>query len=713
MRATAPASVPAYPYWAAERLQALPTRWREQMAGEWRRKALESKHGHGSADAWLVRRLEELEAGNRAGITPGMGDSDLCKLADQEARDYADNLAHLEGQYRQAWAHMPPEMFLRCLHHLQAGRMRHMMAARGLGDLWPDGPDMTTAGRLQRLKDPTFWRRVFRKVHARTVEQCAIALGLVHADADCYVSKESQRVHAQRQAANAAMLAKTVAVSERGDEMTLAAIAEKSVSNPTIRRGELMTRVSGFEFVADGLGHVKRWAVLTCPSRMHKWTQLDSGKVVQNKRYDGTKPRDAQRYLAQQWRRLCAHWEREGLRVYGFRTTEPHHDGCPHWNVLCFFAPMTERVVLKRTTKEPREAVGVFDAGLRRYFLENEPESTPRMQEAAEKVRIKIKAIDNESGSAAAYIAKYISKGIDGKGLEVDLLDNPIESSTAAVVAWARVWGIRQFQQIGGPPVTVWRELRRLHPDNLGDEASTADKLRQAVAAVNLQLIEPGEKKAVAWARYVQAQGGPTCKRAARAVRLFKQDRGELNRYGEPMAARVVGVLAAGRVAAPVPAHMAAMGLMRSGFSRAALTAIESERCKWVTVTASHVDDALEAHCERLAADLAALKEQDAKSMAQRIERQRQQAQALRALEGELTPEEMRERAALAPWTRVNNCTPTPTLDSVDRRFLNTSPATMGPLKRRRQKLGRLFNWTKQAGGPTERANDGQQVQAA
>lgn len=709
MSTTAPASVPAYPYWAAERLQALPTRWREQMAGEWRRKALESKHGHGSADAWLVRRLEELEAGNRAGITPGMGDSDLCKLADQEARDYADNLAHLEGQYRQAWAHMPPEMFLRCLHHLQAGRMRHMMAARGLGDLWPDGPDMTTAGRLQRLKDPTFWRRVFRKVHARTVEQCAIALGLVHADADCYVSKESQRVHAQRQAANAAMLAKTVAVSERGDEMTLAAIAEKSVSNPTIRRGELMTRVSGFEFVADGLGHVKRWAVLTCPSRMHKWAKLATGKVVENKRYDGTKPRDAQRYLAQQWRRLCAHWEREGLRVYGFRTTEPHHDGCPHWNVLCFFAPMTERVVLKRTTKEPREAVAVFDAGLRRYFLDNDSAN----ERGAAEHRVKIEAISDDKGSAAAYIAKYISKGIDGKGMEFDLYGNPIIEASAAVVAWARVWGIRQFQQIGGPPVTVWRELRRLHPENLGDEASTADKLRQAVQAVNLQLIEPGEKKAVAWARYVQAQGGPTCKRAARAVRLFKQDRGELNRYGEPMAARVVGVLASGRVAAPVPAHMAARGLMKSGFTRAALTAIESERCKWVTVTASHVDDALEAHCERLAADLAALKEQDAKSMAQRIERQRQQAQALRALEGELTPEEMRERAALAPWTRVNNCTATPTLDRLDRRHIHTSPATLGPVKLKRQKLGRLFNWAGQAGGPNQGQKNGNEVSAA
>lgn len=683
-------AVPMTPHWAKPRLFSLPVRWADKMAAEWGGKVRDlAARGrtHGAADMWLSRRLDELEKGRRAGVTPNMGDSDLCHLADQEARDHADHQATLEGRYRVTWAHMPAEYLARCILHKQVMTARWLMASRGVGDLWPNGPDMTDRGRLARLRDPVFWRRVFRKAHARTVESCAIRLGLVNGRMDPYISRESLDIATKRQAANAAMLKHTMAVSERGDEMTLFAVAEKSVSNPTIRRGELMTRVSGFELCADQMGHVKRWAVLTCPSRMHKWGHTKNGHPVENKKYDGTQPREAQNYLAKQWRRLCAHWEREGLRVYGFRTTEPHQDGTPHWNVLCFFAPMTERVDLKKLCKLPTDATAVFDAGLLRYFLENDNPN----EAGARAHRVKIEAIDASKGSAAAYIAKYIAKGVDGFGLDVDLFGNNIERTSRAVVAWSRVWGIRQFQQIGGPPVTAWRELRRINPDNLGSAGDTADTVRQAVAAVNLKLTEPDEKRAVAWMRYTQIQGGPTCKRAAWRVRMLMQEREQANRYGEAAQPRIVGIVGAGRVPMAAPAHLAARGPVGGGFYRQALTAIQSERTEWVVISKGHTDDAIEAHCERLQGLIHAMDAQAASNMALRIEKLQQDRRDLERL-----------REALPPWTRVNNCTATPTLDTLDRSQLDVSRGQFAPLKRLRRKLDRRYNWNSGAGGPFE-----------
>ncbi|WP_404394688.1 hypothetical protein [Pseudoalteromonas phenolica] len=113
--------------------------------------------------------------------------------------------------------------------------------------------------------------------------------------------------------------------------------------------------------------------------------------------------------------------------------------------------------------------------------------------------------IDKRKGSAASYIAKYISKNIDGYKL-LDHLDDEtgegftkfdengkvIKNNINPVLAWASTWRIRQFQFLGSPSVTVYRELRRIRTQTNNEHI---EPIRQAADEAR-------------WKDYVKLQGG-------------------------------------------------------------------------------------------------------------------------------------------------------------------------------------------------------------
>lgn len=392
-------------------------------------------------------------------------------------------------------------------------------------------------GVLGRLKDDMWWRRALRKGSGRAVESLGRELGLVHKGAGIYSSDETLHRRTGQKRRNRMMLEEVLAFNEEGQEYTLAELADLSVSNPVIRRGELMVRIAGFEKVADDLAHVGEFITLTNPSRYHAY-KIDrrTKRSYPNKKFDATTtPREAQAFSSKVWARIRAELGRHGIKLYGFRVAEPNHCGCPHWHMLVFMPPWARRRV--RVTFE-RYALGIHPVSRSQIetkvprgsgvcWLENDGG-----ERGAKQHRVTFKAIDKSKGTAAGYIAKYIAKNIDGHALDADLYGGDPNEAAARVDAWAACWGIRQFQQLGGPPVTVWRELRRMDWEESG-------ALEAARAAA-----DRGD-----WSAFVVAMGGPLVKRADLPVRPaylqeIDNDTGELpmNKYGEERAGAIVGL---------------------------------------------------------------------------------------------------------------------------------------------------------------------------
>jgi len=372
---------------------------------------------------------------------------------------------------------------------------------------------------VRRMVAARWWTGQLRKAHARALESAAIELGIVNRTKDCYVSNESLAARQAQNERNAAMLDATIARNvETEQEFTLAELAAKGPANRAIKRAELMTRINGFERIAIAHGHAGLFLTITCPSKMHRFATLANGGVRKNHKHDGTKPNDAQKYLSGVWARIRAALARQQSGVYGFRIAEPQHDGTPHWHLLLFYPPADDTKIR---------------ATIRRYALQMDGDEA-----GAQEKRCDFKTMDPAIGTAAAYIAKYVAKNIDGHKLDKDLLGNDALETSARVEAWATRWRIRQFQQVGGPPVTVWRELRRVE----SVPADAPAHVRKAHNAVNkVAMLEGRENASVAWDHYVDAQGGVFCGRNYR-VRLATVASDVRTAYGEEAAPRPVGV---------------------------------------------------------------------------------------------------------------------------------------------------------------------------
>lgn len=465
-----------------------------------RLKANSNRETHRSEEGITAARKRRTVAP----IDPYCSDMDLCDLAARRADLMMELIAELRDPVTLEWINAT-------LERLEAKPRKYE------GEI---SKEQQLQGIVSRVCCEYFWRRQIRRAQVQKREAQEQADGYVCARNQPYVTDVTDSRYAQRQAANRAMLENTEIESQDGEVLTLWAAVQASTANKSIRRGELMTRIRGCEEWATAAGMVGIFTTNTLPSRFH--ASLFGGGI--NPNFQGDTPREGQQQLCKTWARTRAAIKRQGIKMFGFRVAEPHHDGCPHWHMLLW---VSQAQVTRLTDI------------IRGYWLQDSGG-----EYGAQDARFKFESIDPARGGAVSYVAKYIAKNIDDAGSvgteghtdhEGDKQIELIEGGNKArrVTAWASAWGIRQFQAIGQPPVTVWRELRRIDE---GMAAGASKALQAAHAAVNKV-----DDKRADWSAYMQAQGGAMTGRNYQ-LRLELDKEEKQGRYGVTEVARPMGV---------------------------------------------------------------------------------------------------------------------------------------------------------------------------
>lgn len=317
---------------------------------------------------------------------------------------------------------------------------------------YKDQSELSALQDISRMISEKWWYN--RLVSCRKImrEHLAIAMGQVSKHASPYSSWDCIREYKEQRQKNWEFIENSSLFDEEtGDEASLKDMVLKSVSNPAIRRHELMVRCRGCEDIGNELGLQGLFLTLTTPAKYHN--SYKKGGFIGH--WNGASPRDAQAYLTNVWAKIRAKLGRKEIRWFGVRVAEPHHDGTPHWHLLIWAKP---------------EQVDAIEEIFTDYAVQEDKHELINKEGMLDpSARCDIQAIDPELGTATGYIAKYISKNIDGYAMDDDVsdeTDKPVKDMAKNVSAWKSRWNIRQFQFFGGAPVTTYRELRRFANQN-------------------------------------------------------------------------------------------------------------------------------------------------------------------------------------------------------------------------------------------------------
>ncbi len=383
------------------------------------------------------------------------------------------------------------------------------------------GKDTYRGPLLSRVRCESWILSRLKKVASLRIQQAARLLRIMGKGWQPYSPEFLNQRFDYRDSITASFL-ETYGIYDSNGELvsTLEDAAKSNVSNPDIRVAEMYCRAKGTSELAKQLNLPAFACILTCPSRFHATT--GNGKNTNPKWLKAGKPDvpASHAYLVNVFTAIRKDLDKRGIKFFGMRTSEPHADGCEHWNLLVYAAP---------------ENIEIIKTVIRNHALADSPD-----ERGAQERRCRISDIDYTKGDGFSYFIKYITKNIgnpEQKGI-ADLKDKNSSKTFAQAVrsikTWSRSSGIRMFQFFGLPSVTAWRQLRKFRAPFAADDMrlSKMDDEQKATLEGCRAAADSAD-----WAAYVLLNGG-VMQGSKRPIRpmyapVMQDDKAKLNRYGE------------------------------------------------------------------------------------------------------------------------------------------------------------------------------------
>ncbi|HHT7585978.1 TPA: replication endonuclease [Klebsiella michiganensis] len=366
-------------------------------------------------------------------------------------------------------------------------------------------------GSLARMRCADWWYRKMWQMRCEWREEQLRAVCLVNKKASPYVSYEAVIHKREQRRKSLEYFRSHELVNEQGDALDMEDVVNASSSNPAHRRNEMMACVKGLELIAEMRGDCAVFYTITCPSRFH--ATLNNGRP--NPKWTSATVRQSSDYLVDTFAAFRKAMHKSGMRWYGVRVAEPHHDGTVHWHLLCFMR------------KKERRAITAL---LRKFAIREDREELGNNTGP----RFKSELINPRKGTPTSYIAKYISKNIDGRGLANEIskeTGRSLRDNAEHVNAWASLHRVQQFRFFGIPGRQAYRELRLL----AGQAArQQADKKAGAPVLDNPRLDAVlAAADAGCFATYIMKQGGVLVPRKHHLVRTAYELNDEPSTYGD------------------------------------------------------------------------------------------------------------------------------------------------------------------------------------